>query len=379
MTFGSMSIGNATCGLTRRGAAWCWGFNGNGEVGDSTNEPRLSPVAVRGGHSFIAIYAARGETCGLTAAHAAWCWGYIPKAVAVGHGFNSLAPSSFHQCGLTATGAAWCWGSNAFGRLGNGKDSASKVPVAVAGGLLFSALAAGPDAHTCGITKQSLVFCWGRNSWGQLGDGSTDDRNAPVPLSPPRALATPSTAKEAPEITALRQRAEKGNAEAQFSLGLAFLGGTGVGRDFVEAASWFRKAAEQGHPKAQYKMAVLSSNGWGMPRDYEQAAGWLRKAAAQGDVAAEGDLGAYYQTGTGVAKDPVAAMNWYRKAADQGDANARHNVGVLYLNGEGVLANPAEALKWVDLALASDPGNETYLRTRKIILQRLKADSAAGR
>jgi TPR repeat protein len=54
-------------------------------------------------------------------------------------------------------------------------------------------------------------------------------------------------------------------------------------------------------------------------------------------------------------------------------------VGVLYLNGEGVPANPTEALKWVDLALASDPKNPTYLKTRQFILERLRADSAAGR
>jgi alpha-tubulin suppressor-like RCC1 family protein len=89
-----------------------------------------------------------------------------------------------HSCALSQAGAVLCWGANEHGQLGNGSNVASSaIPVAVqglTGGV--TALAAGTD-HTCALVQQdggSQVLCWGRNDHGQLGDGTTVDRPAPV-------------------------------------------------------------------------------------------------------------------------------------------------------------------------------------------------------
>src|SRR2546428_13988235 len=68
--------------------------------------------------------------------------------------------------------AAYCWGGNGSGKLGDGSTASSTVPVAVTGGLTFSAVATGWD-HTCGLTVSGAAYCWGRNDDGELGNGST--------------------------------------------------------------------------------------------------------------------------------------------------------------------------------------------------------------
>jgi alpha-tubulin suppressor-like RCC1 family protein len=91
-----------------------------------------------------------------------------------------LAAGGAHTCALTAGGDAWCWGSDSNGQLGRGSiGGSSSTPAPVSGGLKFIALSAG-GAHTCGVTLDGSIYCWGANASGQLGDGSTTDRGAPV-------------------------------------------------------------------------------------------------------------------------------------------------------------------------------------------------------
>src|SRR5439155_346321 len=76
VTFSAVSAGgNLTCGITAAGAAYCWGVNIHGELGDGTSTGRLSPVLVAGSVTFAAVSASYYHTCGLTAAGAAYCWG----------------------------------------------------------------------------------------------------------------------------------------------------------------------------------------------------------------------------------------------------------------------------------------------------------------
>src|SRR4029079_2561248 len=83
---------------------------------------------------------------------------------------------------------------------------------------------------------------------------------------------------------ALREKAEKGDADAQFTLGMMYYEGRSVPRDYVESARWFRKAAEQGHAIAQYALGAIYENGRGFPKDTAEAARWYRKAADQGEA-----------------------------------------------------------------------------------------------
>jgi alpha-tubulin suppressor-like RCC1 family protein len=195
----SLSVGGFTsCARTQAGAAFCWGDNTDGQLGDSTSgNTALSPKQVKGGTlTFTAIAVGGGHSCGLNSVGAAFCWGNdfsgqlgintttgqsvsAPVPVVGGHTFTALATGDVHSCGLRADGTAWCWGGNGNGRLGDSTNQIRVAPTAVKNGLLFTALTAGA-AHTCGLTSGGAIYCWGSNGGGRLGDGTTTERRAPT-------------------------------------------------------------------------------------------------------------------------------------------------------------------------------------------------------
>lgn len=189
----TISVGGFhTCGLSPTGAAYCWGENRYGALGDGTTTNRLVPTAVAGGRTFSAISAGGSHTCALTSDGAAFCWGspsglgtgdttrsLVPTAVAGGLTFASIAAAAGHTCALTATGTAYCWGSNIFGELGDGTSTQRWMPTAVVGGLTFASISA-RGGHTCGLTAAGVAYCWGYGVSGQLGSGSAGNRPIPT-------------------------------------------------------------------------------------------------------------------------------------------------------------------------------------------------------
>jgi alpha-tubulin suppressor-like RCC1 family protein len=83
--------------------------------------------------------------------------------------FVSISTGASFACGLTVSGLAYCWGLNNYGQLGDGTTENRLTPVLVSGGLTFTELSAGID-QVCGVTK-TAAYCWGQNDRGQLGDG----------------------------------------------------------------------------------------------------------------------------------------------------------------------------------------------------------------
>jgi alpha-tubulin suppressor-like RCC1 family protein len=192
---GTFSAGNYhTCALTAAGAAYCWGRNQEGQIGDNTIVHRTSPTAVEGGLAFARIAAGFTHTCALTADGAAYCWGLnssgrlgdgttinrrTPVAVSGGHVFAEIVASDDHTCAATAAGATYCWGGNLQGQLGNNSNTARSVPTAVFGTQSFSGLSAGTRA-TCALDPDGRAFCWGYGINGKLGDGTALDRWRPT-------------------------------------------------------------------------------------------------------------------------------------------------------------------------------------------------------
>lgn len=159
----------------------------------------------------------------------------------------------------------------------------------------------------------------------------------------------------AESIADLRAKAEKGDAETQFTLGVMYHRGDGVPKDVSEAVNWYRKAAERGYAYAQYNLGVMYADGEGVQRNSTEATKWYRKAADQGVAAAQSELGRAYGIGDGVPIDHFEAVKWYRKAADQNDATAQRELGLAHANGESVTKDLVEALKW--LRKAADQGD----------------------
>lgn len=204
--FRSLTAGyRFTCGIADDDRTYCWGTNNYGQLGTDSITATVPPVEAAGGAglSFVALTAGERHACGLTAAGAAYCWGdnyfgqlgggagitasssTTPVPVAGGLAFRSLAAGVYFTCGVTADGTAYCWGDDLSGQLGApatdlcGGRPCSRAPVAVAGGLRFALLAGGYD-FACGLDTGGIAYCWGANGTGQLGDGTTLDRAAPV-------------------------------------------------------------------------------------------------------------------------------------------------------------------------------------------------------
>lgn len=201
-TFTRISAGAAhTCGVRTDGVVLCWGNNANGRLGDGTTTQRLlpTPVTMPAGKSFTAVAAGGGFTCALDGQAAAWCWGAnasgqvgdgsntqrtIPTLVSTAETFTTLAVGTQHACAINSLFKAFCWGENASGRLGDGTTTDRNVPTAV-GGTLSYTIVGGGDQHSCARSTSGSAICWGNNLFGQLGDGSQTGRTTPVGVKHP--------------------------------------------------------------------------------------------------------------------------------------------------------------------------------------------------
>lgn len=139
--------GRHSCGLSAAGSAYCWGWNGFGQVGDGTLTKEIIPtVVLTRGLLFGSISTGFNHTCGLTETGAAYCWGCnvngqlgdgttvnrsTPTRVVQSLAFAKLALGLNHSCGMTATNDLYCWGSNASGQLGDGTTTDRAVATAV--------------------------------------------------------------------------------------------------------------------------------------------------------------------------------------------------------------------------------------------------------
>lgn len=188
-TLVAISVGALhACGLTPTGAAYCWGYNGQGQLGvGDTITNRSHAVAVSGGLTFTSVDVAYFDACGMTSA-GPYCWGSnfygqigdsttttapVPHLVRGGIVFAEVS-GGFTSCGITLLGAPYCWGDNQQGELGNG-DSVVRAPqltpVRVADSLSFASISTA-ILHTCGVTTAGDAYCWGLNAAGQLGSGT---------------------------------------------------------------------------------------------------------------------------------------------------------------------------------------------------------------
>jgi hypothetical protein len=140
----------------------------------------------------------------------------------------------------------------------------------------------------------------------------------------------------APPEVALPILAERGDAEAQVSLGWMYQTGQGFERDYHQAAYWYRQAADQGNGLAQYSLGELYARGLGVAQDFGQAVVWHRRAADGGNASAQFRLAFFYEQGLGVARNYDAAALWYSRAAKNAQSAAGLPPNLVRLLGDAI-------------------------------------------
>ena len=190
--------GSSACAVLSSGKMECWGANGNGQLGNGTTASSDIPVSV---HGITKAKAVSGDVngqsfCALLSTRQLKCWGYngdgelgngtttsftvpvsvkkISTATAVFGGGNGF-------CARLSSKHLDCWGYGGSGQLGNGSFSSSDVPVAVRSITTAVTVMSGNDWF-CALLSTSHVDCWGSGGSGQLGDGSFSNSDVPVPV-----------------------------------------------------------------------------------------------------------------------------------------------------------------------------------------------------
>ena len=138
----------------------------------------------------------------------------------------------------------------------------------------------------------------------------------------PPALTPDKQAITAADFAATKKDAERGDATAQYNLGVMYQDGQGVPQDDAEALKLFRLAADQGYAMAQCNLGMMYYFGEGVPPDYAEAVKWFRLAADQGCTVAQENLGFMYRDGQGVPQDDVETYAWFSVAAGDRFPNA---------------------------------------------------------
>lgn len=193
-----------SCRLTAAGGVLCWGSNGFGQLGDGTWTDRATPAGVDGlGEGVLSLGANGYHTCAVTDSGAVKCWGLnehgqlgdgsttgslVPvDVVGLGAGIRSVAAGYEHTCAVTTAGAVKCWGANESGELGDGSTTDRLAPVDVQGlAADVVSVTAGGDysgGQTCALMATGSIVCWGNNGSGQLGDGTTTNRSTPTTVT----------------------------------------------------------------------------------------------------------------------------------------------------------------------------------------------------
>jgi prepilin-type N-terminal cleavage/methylation domain-containing protein len=207
-----------TCAVASNGKAYCWGNNGNGQLGNASNSQSNVPVAVNtsgvlSGKTIIAISTGAYHSCAIASDYKAYCWGRdsdgalgdnvgsnsnVPVAVSTsgvlsGKTILSISSGLDDSCVVASDNKVYCWGNNDSGQLGNNATGQSLAPVAVSTSGVLSgknlvSISNGPE-NTCAIDSSFSAYCWGGNSNGQIGNNSTTQSTVPVAVSNSGALS----------------------------------------------------------------------------------------------------------------------------------------------------------------------------------------------
>jgi len=195
-----MALGyERTCAVFDDGTMYCWGLNSFGELGDETKIDKMVPTAsIAVKDDVVQVSTGWHHTCVITQDNSLQCWGAngfgqlgdgttihktMPTKVSIDNGkaVMQVVTGWHHTCALSVDGILYCWGWNLFGQLGDDTSTNKPVPqkVIVNNGKKIKQVAS-IYSHVCAISDDDTVWCWGRNSKGQIGDGTQTGKLVPT-------------------------------------------------------------------------------------------------------------------------------------------------------------------------------------------------------
>ena len=202
VTFTRVSAGGIhTCAEGTDARLYCWGYNNDGQLGTGRGNSNVpETVAAPAGVKFSRVTTGMDHTCAEgtdgDGTKRLYCWGdngygqlgnstaggSSPLPVPVNTGESALVgvtAGSRFTCAEDLNGSIYCWGNGSSGQLGNGAQTGSSAPVAVhaPAGVELSGVTAG-NSFACAVSPDG-AFCWGRNLFGRLGDGTQTNRRTP--------------------------------------------------------------------------------------------------------------------------------------------------------------------------------------------------------
>lgn len=301
-----LSAGNEhICGIQRNGTLWCWGWNAYGQI--STGGVYDAPFQVVETGPWVYVAAGDRSTCAIKTNGTLWCWGshefgVLGRGGPVVSGFSSEPPEMVAEpgpwvhvsrqeestCAVKLDGSGWCWGQNTDGELGIGTTGpSSTVPKRIADPGPWLEINGNPDWQShCGIKLDGTGWCWGRNYQGNLGIGSEVEANHPTPtqVADPGPWATI-------ELSRFGGHGIKTDGSG-WSWGFNYEGGLGINQTFTGSTSFPRPidASMDVAPFAfNAAQTVLTKN----------AAGTTISIGTNGKIAYDGSSGGFGHVGSG--------------------------------------------------------------------------------
>lgn len=171
-----------SCALSPSGAVFCWGDNRFGQIG-TTNALEASPQRIVGIAEARALSVGGDGACVVRTDGAIQCWGVeFSTATVYSTGtseiFDAVSVGSHHVCARSSNRDVWCWGANTYGQLGTGSAEPRASPTRVGLGVKITQVTSGSD-YTCALAENGNAWCWGLGLLGELGQGDVSQLLTP--------------------------------------------------------------------------------------------------------------------------------------------------------------------------------------------------------